>query len=135
MSKKLLIEKKLWTPGLRILKNKIAVRVHCPWTPWRQTSIFTVHDGSWHKPIKKLQLQKRPREISEPFTFILTWAAKGFTNLLFKMQAAGRHILKSSGLCSEVGLLGSKPTVAVRKKCSMPCYELKMNLWCKIELT
>jgi len=30
------------------------------------------------------------------------------------MQAAGRHILKSSGLCSEVGLLGSKPTVAVR---------------------
>jgi len=30
------------------------------------------------------------------------------------MQAAGRHILKSSGLCSEVGLLGSKPTVAVK---------------------
>ena len=76
MSKKLHIEKKLWTPGLRILKNKIAV--HCPWTPWRQTSIFTVHDGSWHKPIKKLQLQKKTSRVIRTFYFHSHLSCKRF---------------------------------------------------------
>ena len=67
--KNYICKKNLWTPGLRILKTKIAV--HCPWTPWRQTSIFTVHGSSWHKLIKKLQLQKKTsRTIT---TFLLSF--------------------------------------------------------------
>ena len=76
MSKKLHIEKNRWTPGLRILKTKIAV--HCPWTPWRQTSIFTVHDGSWHRLIKKLQLQKKTSRDIRTFYFHSHLSCKRF---------------------------------------------------------